>query len=268
MTFDYSRYDKLRAELEDDGILRLTLNRPEKRNIIDDFVNAQISDVFHDATFDDRVKVVVLAGEGPTFCAGGDFAQMQRKIDDPGLFFKGIANSRRLVYTVLDCPKPTVAKLKGDAVGLGATLPLLCDFVVATDETKILDPHVNVGLVAGDGGALLWPQMIGYAKARRFLLLGEPILGKEAAELGLIAASLPTAEEMEELAEKWVRKLARGATQAIVGTKMTINTPLRQLAHALMDVGMAYEGLSNISKDHAEAVVAFGEKRRPSFTGD
>lgn len=267
MTFDYSRYDKLRVEL-DGAVLRLTLNRPEKRNIIDDPINAQLSDAFHDATFDDRVRCVVLAGEGPSFCGGGDFAQMKRKVDDPGLFFKGIWNSRRLVYTVLDCPKPTVAKLQGHAMGLGATLPLMCDFVVAVDDTKIADPHVNIGLVAGDGGSLIWPQMMGYAKARKFLMLGEPITGKEAADLGLIAESAPSFEEMDAIAERWIDKLANGASMSLYGTKMTINQPLRQLAHAALDTGMAYEGLSNISKDHAEAITAIGEKRRPSFTGE
>lgn len=267
MTIDYRRYDKLRVEL-DGAVLRLTLDRPDKRNIIDDPVNTQLSDTFQDATFDERVRVVVLAGDGPSFCGGGDFAQMQRKVEDPGLFFKGIWNSRRLVYTVLDCPKPTVAKIHGHAMGLGATLPLLCDFVIATDDTKIADPHVNIGLVAGDGGSLIWPQMIGYAKARRFLLLGEPILGKEAAELGLIAASLPTVAEMEAQAEQWIARLASSASQSVYGTKMTINLPLRQLAHAMMDAGMAYEGLSNISGDHAEAIAAIRDKRPPRFTGD
>ena len=188
--------------------------------------------------------------------------------DDPGLFARGMAGSRRLVYTVLECPKPTIAKIQGSAVGLGATLPLLCDFVVATDDTKILDPHVNVGLVAGDGGSLLWPQMLGYARAKRFLLLGEPVTGKEAAEIGLIAASAPDYDGVEEIAEKWAKKLSEGASQSIYGTKMTINIPLRQLAQAMMDAGMAYEGMSNISADHKEAVDAFLEKRRPKFTGE
>jgi enoyl-CoA hydratase len=99
-------------------------------------------------------------------------------------------------------------------------------------------------------------------------MLGEPILGKEAAELGLIAESAPTFDEMEAIAERWIEKLANGASMSLYGTKMTINQPLRQLAHAMLDTGMAYEGLSNISKDHAEAITAIGEKRRPIFTGE
>jgi enoyl-CoA hydratase len=251
MTIDYARYDQIRVEL-DETILRVTLNKPEKRNIIDDDTNRQLADVLQDATFDSRVKVVVLTGEGKVFSAGGDIVKMQRKIDDTALFYRGIANSRRLVFAALDCPKPIVARVNGDAVGLGATLALLCDFVVATDDAKILDPHVNVGLVAGDGGALIWPQLIGYARAKRYLL---------------ITAS-GTLEEVDEMVERFARKLARSATQSVAGTKMTMNVPLRQAAQALLDVGMAYEGLSNITKDHQEAVTAFMEKRRPNFTGE
>jgi len=266
MSIDYARYDQIRVEL-DGAILRVTLNKPEKRNIIDDDTNRQLGDVFQDATFDPRVKVVLMTGDGPAFSAGGDIVKMQRKIDDPGLYYRGIANSRRLVFNVLDCQKPTISKINGDAVGLGATLSLMCDLVLARNEAKILDPHVNVGLVAGDGGALIWPQLIGYARAKRYLFLGEAITGREAAEIGLIAFA-GTPEEIDAQAEAWAQKLASSATQSVSGTKMTMNVPLRQLAQALLDVGMAYEGLSNITKDHQEAVTAFQEKRRPAFTGD
>jgi enoyl-CoA hydratase len=263
---DYARYDRIAVRL-DGRILRVTLNNPEKRNIIDDDVNRQLSDVIQDAGFDPEVNVVMITGEGKVFSAGGDIVKMQRKIDDPSLFYRGVANSRRLVFNVLDCPKPVICRINGDAVGLGATLALLCDFVVASDEAKILDPHVNVGLVAGDGGALLWPQLVGYARAKRYLLLGEAITGKEAAEIGLIAASAPL-DQIDEIAERWAAKLAAGAIQSISGTKITMNVPLRQLAQSLLDVGMAYEGMSNISKDHQEAVTAFMEKRKPVFTGE
>lgn len=263
---DYAKYDQVRVQL-DGKILRVTLDKPEKRNIIDDEVNRQLAEIYTDATFDRDVHTVLLTGNGKVFCAGGDIVKMQNKIDDPSLFYRGVANSRRLVFAVLDCPKPTIAKINGDAVGLGATLPLLCDIVIAHDDAKILDPHVNVGLVAGDGGALLWPALIGYARARRYLLGGEYILGKTAAEIGLVAYSGST-EEIDALAEKWADKFARSALQSVSGTKTVINMPLRQAAQALLDAGMAYEGLSNITKDHQEAVTAFLEKRKPTFTGD
>lgn len=263
---DYSKYDRISVVL-DGGILRVTLNNPEKRNIIDDDTNKQLADSIQDATFDSDVKVVLIAAEGPVFSAGGDMIRMQKKIDDTGLFYRGIANSRRLVFAALDCPKPIVAKVQGDAVGLGATLALMCDLVVVAEDAKILDPHVNVGLVAGDGGALIWPQLVGYARAKRYLLLGDPIMGREAADIGLVSMAVPK-EELDEVVEKFVRRFARSALQSVSGTKMTINAPLRQAAQSLMDIGMAYEGLSNITKDHQEAVTAFREKRRPTFTGE
>lgn len=263
---DYARFDELSARL-DGRMLRVTLNKPERRNIIDDAVNRQLSDVLTEAAMDRDVAVIVLTGEGPVFCAGGDMIKMQKKIDDPSLFYAGVHNSRRLVFSVLDCPKPIVCCINGDAIGLGATLALLCDIVIANEEARLADPHTKVGLVCGDGGALIWPALIGYARAKRYLLSGDFITGKEAAEIGLVTFAVP-ASEMVELTEKWAHKLGNGALQSIAGTKITMNVPLRQAAQSLLDVGMAYEGLSNITRDHQEAVTAFVEKRKPVFTGD
>lgn len=263
---DYSCFDELSVRL-DGRVLRVTLNKPERRNIIDDAVNRQLGDVFTEAAMDRDVAVVVLTGEGTVFCAGGDMIKMQKKIDDPALFYAGVHNSRRLVFSVLDCPKPIICLVNGDAIGLGATLSLLCDIVIAKDDARLGDPHTKVGLVCGDGGALIWPALIGYARAKRYLLAGDLITGKEAAEIGLVTFSAP-ADEMHELTEKWASKLANGALQSIAGTKITMNLPLRQSAQALLDVGMAYEGLSNITRDHQEAVTAFVEKRKPVFTGE
>lgn len=263
---DYARFDEVAAGVEG-KVLNLELAKPDKRNIINDDVNRQLTECLNQAAVDPDVHAILLSGQGKDFCAGGDIVRMQLKIDDPGLFYAGIQNSRRLVFAALDCPKPIVAKVQGNAVGLGATLALMCDVVVAANDARFLDPHVNVGLVAGDGGALIWPQLIGFARAKRHLLFGDPISGSQAEEYGLIAHAVP-ADELDALAEKLVGRLARGAAQSIWGTKITMNTPLRQAAHALLDVGMGYEGLSNITKDHQEAVSAFMEKRKPRFTGD
>jgi len=262
----YSRFDEIAVRL-DGRLLRVELAKPDKRNIINDEVNRQLTECLNEAALDFDVHVVLLSGQGRDFCAGGDIVRMQKKIDDPALFYRGIQNSRRLVFAALDCPKPIVAKVQGNAVGLGATLALMCDVVVAAEDAKFLDPHVNVGLVAGDGGALIWPQLIGFARAKRHLLFGDPISGREAEDFGLIAHAVP-AGELDELAEKLAGRLANGAAQSIWGTKITMNAPLRQAAHSLLDIGMGYEGLSNISRDHQEAVSAFMDKRKPSFTGD
>ena len=261
----YEGLDRLVASL-DGNVLRVTLNWPEKRNVVGAATSRDLGRVFHDAAADDAVRAIVLTGAGSVFCAGGDIVAMQDKIDDPAKFYAGIINSRRLVFSMLDCAKPIVCRVNGDAIGLGATLALLCDIVVAGEGVKIGDPHVRMGLVAGDGGALLWPQFIGYARARQYLLSGDLLTGREAERIGLINFAAPLAE-VDAIVEHWADRLARGASQSIAGTKALINLPLRQAAQAMLDMGMAYEGLSNISRDHQEAVTAFIEKRKPDFTG-
>lgn len=262
----YERYEKLLVKL-DGNVLRVTLNKPDKRNIVDSGVSAELADVFTQAGLDPAIGVVLFTGAGTAFCAGGDIVGMQQKLERPQLFYQSIFNSRRLVFSILDCPKPVVCRLNGDAIGLGATLALLCDIVIANEAARIADPHVKVGLVAGDGGALIWPALIGFARAKRYLLTGDILDGRQAAEIGLVTQAVPLSE-LDRVTEEWVQRLAQGALQSIACTKLTLNVPLRQAAQALLDVGMAYEGLSNISNDHREAVNAFMEKRAPKFTGD
>lgn len=249
-----------------DNVLWLTLNRPKTRNAIDDRVSAELSRVLADATYDDDIHAIVLTGSGKAFSAGGDIHNMQRKIDDPSLFYKSIFSARRLVTSILDCPKPILCRLNGDAVGLGATVALCCDIVIASENARIADPHVNVGLVAGDGGSLIWPYLVGLARAKRFLLTGDFMSAREAADMGLIAFCV-SADELDETTAKWAEKFSRSALNALMGTKVTLNAPLRQAAEPTMAIGMAFEALSNLSADHQEAVRAFIEKRRPNFTG-
>jgi enoyl-CoA hydratase len=262
---DYSRYEKLKVE-RDGPVLRVTINLPEKRNALDGDAQREFGFIFQDIADDPQVRVVVLTGAGQSFSVGGDVPRMQGKIDDPNEFFLCIPNSKRIIQSILDNPKPVVCRLNGDAVGLGATIALLSDVVIADHDAKIGDPHVKVGLSAGDGGSAIWPQLIGFAHAKRYLMTGDLLSGREAAALGLIAFSAP-AEELDEMTEKWAAKFARGASNAIAGTKMAINATLKLLTATGVDVGMAYEGLSNISDDHQEALNAFVEKRRSAFKG-
>jgi enoyl-CoA hydratase len=173
---------------------------------------------------------------------------------------------KQLVMSLLDCEKPVIAKLNGHATGLGATIALLCDVIFAADTAKIGDPHVSVGLVAGDGGALIWPQLIGYTRAREYLLTGDLMTAAEAERLGLVNRVVAS-EELDAAVEQLANRLASGATKAIRWTKMTINMPLRQMAESMMNASLAYEALSNLTRDHQEAVTALREKRTPVFVG-
>ena len=130
----------------------------------------------------------------------------------------------------------------------------------------IADPHVKVGLVAGDGGALMWPMLVGFQRAKELLMLGDTLTAPEAARIGLISAAVPAAE-LDTRVYELAARLAQGAPRAVRGTKLAINHTLRQLALATFEYGVSLETQSQLSRDHAEAVAAFIEKRRPVFAG-
>lgn len=262
---DYSKYTQLNVEV-DDRIATVTINRPDRLNVTDAVMHTELSTIFTDLQRDREVDVIVLTGAGRAFSAGGDIAWMQEAIDDPESFDQTRDEAKRIVFSLLDLEKPMIAKVNGHAVGLGATLALFCDVIFASEKAKIGDPHVSVGFVAGDGGAIIWPQLIGYARAKEFLFTGDLISASEAADMGLINHAVP-AEALDARVDEFAKRLRHGATKAIRFTKIATNIALKQAAHAAMDVSIAYETITNSSADHAEAVAAFREKRTPSFQG-
>jgi enoyl-CoA hydratase len=206
--------------------------------------------------------VVILTGAGETFSAGGDIPMMQKRIDDPELFNRKNLEMKQMIFGLLDLEKPVIARINGDCIGLGA----MCDIMIAVDTARFCDPHVKMGYVAGDGGAVIWPQLIGYAKAKEYLLTGDMLDAVEAERIGLINHAVPR-DQLDAKVNTLAEKLARGSNKAIKWTKTSMNIPLRQLAHSMMDASLAYEALTNIGPDHQEAVTAFQEKRKPDFRG-
>ncbi len=247
-------------------VLVIKLNRPAQMNAIDGRLHFELAQVFTDAAADPESDVVVLTGNGKAFCAGGDLDWMQSSVDRPSEFERVADEAKAILYSQLDLPKPLVCRLNGHAMGLGATLAVCCDIVVAHSGVKIADPHVKVGLVAGDGGALLWPQLIGYARAKRYLLTGDTLSAVEAERIGLLS-EVVAPDQLDDASYGLADRLARGATKAISWTKITANLPLRQLVHSHFDAGIAYEVLSNLTSDHREAVAAFRQRRDAVFTG-
>jgi enoyl-CoA hydratase len=248
-------------------ILTLVLNRPDRMNAVDAVMHEELSRVFEDADDDAGSDVIILTGAGKAFSSGGDFAWMQAMIDDPSEYDKTIKEAKRIVFSLIACEKPVVAKLNGHATGLGATLALFSDVVFAAETAKIADPHVLAGFTAGDGGAVIWPELIGYARAKEYLLTGDAIMATEAAKIGLINHAVPLAD-LDARVDQFTDRLAAGAQQAIRSTKVSVNIGLFHLAQSMLHASLNYEALSNRSKDHQEAVTAFMEKRKPQFRGN
>jgi enoyl-CoA hydratase len=247
-------------------VLSITLNNPDKLNAFSQKGHHELSRVFVDAAEDPGSEVIVLTGAGRAFSAGGDIVYMQALHDSPALMHQTIREAKRLVASLLDCEKPVICKVNGDAIGLGTTLVLLCDVVFAVDTARFGDPHNNVGLIAGDGGSVLLPQIIGYARAKHYLFTGERIVAKDAQSMGLIHAAVP-ADQLDAQVDAYADRLLKMPIQSIRWTKQTINIGLKQLAVSMMDAGMAYEAIAAQTEDHAEAISAFRENRKPVFKG-
>ncbi|MBT5111399.1 MAG: enoyl-CoA hydratase/isomerase family protein [Rhodospirillaceae bacterium] len=261
---DYSSYKHMKISRRD-RILTIMLNRPPMNPIHYELHN-ELSRIWYQVQVDQETDVVIFTGAGEVFSAGGDIPMMQRRIDDPELFNQKNLEMKQMIFGLLDLEKPIIARINGDCIGLGATLALLCDIVIAVDDARFGDPHVKMGYVAGDGGAVIWPQLIGFGRAKEYLLTGDMLDAREAERIGLINHAVPR-EALDDKVTALAEKLANGATKAIKWTKASINIPLRQLAHSIMDASLAYEALTNIGPDHQEAVAAFQEKRKPKFTG-
>ena len=248
-------------------VLVVTLNRPAQMNAVNGQLHTELSRVFYDLQSDAGSDVIVLTGAGRAFCAGGDIAWMQSSIDRPEEFEVIGREAKHIIFSQADLEKPLICRLNGHAAGLGASLALLSDIIVAHDKVKIGDPHVCVGLVAGDGGSLLWPQLIGYARAKKYLFTGDMLGAVEAERIGLIT-EVVSEDKLDEATYGLADRIAAGATKAIRWTKITANLPLKQLLHSYFDTGIAYEILSNSTRDHQEGVNAFREKRAPKYSGN
>jgi enoyl-CoA hydratase len=174
--------------------------------------------------------------------------------------------ARDLILSGLECEKPIVGRINGHAVGKGASIALCCDITVMAEDAKIGDTHVNVGLAAGDGGSLLWPYIVGPLLARRYLLTGDLLTGREAAAIGLVTEAT-TREALDERAEYWAQRLANGAPAAVTMTKRAIGAAIRKEMADHMDMSLGLETLTFMTQDHREGAAALVERRAPQFKG-
>lgn len=263
----YSDYHDLKIEVAN-KVATVTLNRPQARNAINQRLIRELRRIWDDLGDDPAVNAVLLTGAGDWFSVGGDVKAMS---DRPGgdVLEEGEVHdpmiSRRLVTRHLELDKPIVAAINGDCVGLAATTALLCDVTVMAEDARIGDSHVNkVGLVAGDGGTVIWPLLIGVNKAKEYLMRGTLLKGPEAERIGLVNHVKPRAEVLP-FARAIAQELADGPVWATRWTKLSINQIVKDRVNRLLEASMALEQVTFELADHKEATKAFKEKRKPRF---
>lgn len=256
------------TSLDEDGVLLVTLNRPHRNNGIDKQMHKDLRDVYARIAQDREVRAVVVTGAGRAFCVGADFAVMEENLGTgypegrPDLLDDGVDIARGAVRV----RQPMIAAVNGHAIGLGASIALFCDIVYLSDQARIGDPHVNAGLVAGDGGAVLWPLLVGLNRAKEILMTGDLLTAEEAERWGLVNHVVPAGEVLET-AMATAKRLAAGPRHAIEFNKRLCNKELEDRVNRLYDLAFALEAITFDTADHREAVDAFLNKRQPHFGG-
>ncbi|HEX7323134.1 MAG TPA: enoyl-CoA hydratase/isomerase family protein [Mycobacterium sp.] len=259
----YQDYHQLTFERRDNGVLLITINRPDKYNAADEQMHGELARVWKDVSADPETRVAVITGAGKAFSAGGDLAMVERMAGDYDRVSHMLSEMSDMVYNIINCEKPIVSAINGVAVGAGTVAALLADVAIAAEDAKIGDGHVKLGVAAGDHAAIIWPLLAGMAKARYYLLTGEMITGAEAERFGMVAKALPRDQVLDE-ALRVADTLATGAQQAIRLTKRTLNNWLRS-AGPTFDQSAAYEMLTFLGPDVVEGYTALREKRPPRF---
>ena len=251
----------------DGRVAELTLTRPELHNRFDAELHADLIAALEAIRRVDDVRAVVLGSTGKVFSAGGDFEFMLALRADVRFRNAQLDEGRRLFHALLDTPVPIVVALHGDAIGLGATVVLAADAVVAARTAGLCDPHVALGLVAGDGGCVVWPAATGMLRAKRHLLTGDRLDAETAFTLGIVTDLVDTAAEALPAARSLAARIAALPPLAVQGTKRALNRVLHQRAGEVLDLSLALEAQTMASDDLAEAIAALQQKYRPTFHG-
>jgi 2-(1,2-epoxy-1,2-dihydrophenyl)acetyl-CoA isomerase len=260
-------YDNILYTVED-GLARLTLNRPDKLNSFTVAMHLEVHAALDAAAADPAVRALVLTGAGRGFCAGQDLGDRAVSGGDtkPDLGESIEKYYGPLIRRLRAMPKPVVCAVNGVAAGAGANIALACDIVVAVETAKFIQPFCNLGLVPDAGGTWFLPQLVGRARAMGLALLGDTLSATQAAEWGLIWKCLPTADFEAEVTAL-ARKLAAGPTLGFARTKQAIDAAATSTLDAQLDRERDAQRELGYSHDYAEGVSAFLGKRKPQFQG-
>jgi enoyl-CoA hydratase/carnithine racemase len=249
------------------GIAVITLNRPEAKNAFSPEMISLWEACLKEAKGDDSVRVVIVTGNGDTFCSGGDIREMAegklRSWDMKNFLWEGV---HRIVLTMEDLDKPVIAAINGAAMGAGMDMAIMCDLRVCSDRAKLAESYIMMGLIPGDGGAYFLPRLVGIAKAMELLLTGDVLTAQDALNLGVVNKVVPHESLMAETM-KLAGEIAAKPPLATRMMKRAVYQAQTSTLRAHLDYISSQLSLLSETEDHREAAVAFLEKRKPVFKG-
>ncbi len=260
---DYSAYHHLKFDRPSDGVLLITINRPEKLNATDGALHGQLAEIWKDVDRDPETRVVVITGAGRAFSAGGDLDMIEQQTKNFAEISRIMKEAADIVYNIVDCQKPVISAINGVAVGAGLAVAMMADISIIAEDARFTDGHIRLGVGAGDHAAIVWPILCGMAKAKYYLMTADFIDGKEAERIGLVSKAVPAEKLLDEALEV-AEKLASGPQLAIRWTKRSLNHWIRQ-AIPIFESSLAFEMLNFFDDDVVEGAKAIQEKRPPIF---
>ncbi|PZP93628.1 MAG: enoyl-CoA hydratase [Variovorax paradoxus] len=261
---NYADFQFLQFDHKPNGILLITINRPEVMNATNARLHWELTKVWGVANDDAKTKVIVITGAGDkAFSAGGDLNWVNDMVGNPATIGNVMNEASDIVYNVMTCEKPVISAINGVAVGAGLAVAMMADISIMAEEAKITDGHVKLGVAAGDHAAICWPLLCGMAKAKYYLMTAEFVSGKEAERIGLVSLCVPRAQLMDKAMEV-ANKLASGSQQAIRFTKRSLNGWMN-MARPIFESSLAMEMLCFFGDDVKEGVTAVREKRAANF---
>ncbi|MGP3791496.1 enoyl-CoA hydratase/isomerase family protein [Pseudomonas sp. B392_1p] len=238
------------------GLRIITLNRPDDLNASTTEMLFTYPKLFRALAEDPEAKVVILTGAGRAFSAGGDMNHFAKTLDD-GDFARAVQeNSRRTIHNFIDLPIPVIAAVNGPAVGWGATMATLCDIVLMSEKSFMAEPHINIGLVVGDGISVAWPLYTSLLRAKELIFTGDRITPQQAVEFGL-ANRVVAPEKLMEEARALAEKLLKQPAQALRETKKLMNLYLHRSAAQMLDATLGRQLAATMSAEHHSIATNF-----------
>ncbi len=260
-------YEHLLVQQED-GVLTVTMNRPEVLNAVSEPMLDGLGEVMEAAARDESVRCVVLTGAGRAFGSGADLRGFAARHagGEPIKVSTHLQKYHRVVRAIRTMSKPVIAAVRGVAAGASCNLALACDMRIASEDARFIEAFARIGLVPDAGGGFFLPHLVGFSKALELSMLADEVSGPEAERLGLANKCVPAAE-FDETVRKLARRLAQGPTRAYGLMKQLMNTAVTSDLETTMRVEGELQDIAFQTADHREGVTAFLQKRPPQFTG-